>query len=91
MIFSDGTVTLTLSLQRLVKLDLSSNRIARFEDAAFATLPQLTVLDLSNNEDLEVFGRVFKGLENSLLELSLDNISIIQGDYKTIFFSIKTN
>lgn len=50
----------------------------RLEDAAFATLPNLAVLDLSNNNELEVYGRVFKGLENSLLELSLDNISIIQ-------------
>lgn len=28
--------------------------------------------------ELEVYGRVFKGLENRLIELSLDNISIIQ-------------
>ena len=50
----------------------------RLEDAAFATLPNLVTLDLSNNIELEVYGRVFKGLENNLMELSLDNISLIQ-------------
>lgn len=57
---------------------MSSNRLARLEEAAFATLPNLVVLDLSDNKELEVYGRVFKGLENSLIELSLDNISLIQ-------------
>lgn len=50
----------------------------RLEDAAFATLPNLVVLDLSDNSELEVYGRVFKGLENSLMELSMGNISLIQ-------------
>jgi Leucine-rich repeat (LRR) protein len=50
----------------------------RLEDAAFATLPNLAILDLSDNEELEVYGRVFKGLERNLLELSLNNISLIQ-------------
>lgn len=57
---------------------MSHNRIARLEDAAFATLPRLAILDLSHNDELEVYGRVFKGLEKSLMELLLDNISIIQ-------------
>jgi len=75
---SDGTVTITLSSQRLAKLDLSHNRLVRLEDAAFATLPNLMSLDLSGNVELEVYGRVFIGLESSLLKLSLDNISLIQ-------------
>jgi Leucine-rich repeat (LRR) protein len=50
----------------------------RLEDAAFATLPNLAVLDLSDNSELEVYGRVFIGLEKNLMELSLDNISLIQ-------------
>lgn len=36
------------------------------------------VLDLSNNKDLEIYGRVFIGLENNLVELNLNNISIYQ-------------
>ena len=66
------------SLQRLSHLDLSYNRLARLDDAAFAALPNLSVLDLSHNSELEVFGRVFIGLEMNLMELNLNNISIIQ-------------
>lgn len=75
---TDGTVSITLSSQRLSRLDLSYNRIVRFDDAAFATLPNLSILDLSNNIELEVYGRVFRGLENCLKELKLNNISLIQ-------------
>ncbi len=56
-------------------MDLSSNRLIRLEDAAFATLPNLAVLDLSHNNELELLGRPFIGLENSLIELSLENVS----------------
>lgn len=35
-------------------------------------------LDLSNNKELEVYGRAFIGLENNLVELNLNNISIYQ-------------
>lgn len=69
---------MTLSSQRLSRLDLSHNRIGRLEDAAFAPLPNLAVLDLSHNNELEIFGREFLGLENSLMELYLNNISLIQ-------------
>lgn len=64
--------------QRLSNLDLSHNRLVRLEDAAFTTLPNLAILDLSHNDELELFGRVFNGLENTLVELSLENISIYQ-------------
>lgn len=50
----------------------------RLDDAAFATLPNLAVLDLSHNNELEVYGRVFIGLEANLMELNLNNISLIQ-------------
>lgn len=46
------------------------------EDAAFATLPNLAVLDLSHNDELAAYGRVFIGLETNLMELNLNNISI---------------
>lgn len=63
-------------LQSLVRLDLSHNELIRLEDAAFATLPRLSFLDLSHNKELEVNGRAFIGLENTLLELKLQNISL---------------
>jgi Leucine-rich repeat (LRR) protein len=75
---TDGTVSMTLSSQHLSRLDLSYNKIEKFEDAAFATLPSLIMLDLSHNNELEVYGRVFKGLENCLKSLKLNNISLIQ-------------
>lgn len=75
---TDGTVSITLSSQRLSRLDLSYNRIEKFEDAAFATLPSLSILDVSHNNALDVYGRVFRGLENCLKELRLNNISLIQ-------------
>ncbi|CRK93089.1 CLUMA_CG006599, isoform A [Clunio marinus] len=72
------SMDLSNKFRRLTKLDLSNNRLARLEDAAFATLPNIAILDLSNNNELEVYGRVFIGLEKNLMDLSLNNISIIQ-------------
>lgn len=63
-------------LQSLVWLDLSNNELIRLEDAAFATLPRLRFLDLSHNKELEINGRAFIGLENTLMELKLQNISL---------------
>lgn len=49
-LITDGTeVSISLSSQRLTKLDLSYNKMARLEDAAFANVPNLAVLDLSDN------------------------------------------
>lgn len=63
-------------LQSLVWLDLSHNQLIRLDDAAFATLPRLNFLDLSHNKELEINGRAFIGLENTLVELKLQNISL---------------
>lgn len=52
---TDGTDSIGISSQRLSKLDLSSNRLVRLEDAAFATLPNLSVLDLSDNGKFEFY------------------------------------
>lgn len=69
-------LTVLCSFQSLAYLDLSHNRLARLEDAAFATLPSLSVLNLADNIELEINGRAFIGLESSLIELSLENISL---------------
>lgn len=57
---------------------MSNNKLTRLDEAAFSALPNLIALDLSNNKDLEVYGRVFMGLEANLIELNLNNISIYQ-------------
>lgn len=62
--------------QSLSWLDLSHNLLLRLDDAAFATLPRLNYLDLSYNVDLEINPRAFIGLENTLLDLNLQNISL---------------
>lgn len=46
------------------------------DDAAFTTLPQLSLLDLSNNNELKVMDRAFLGLEDCLLTLKLNNVSL---------------
>lgn len=58
-------------------MDLSNNFLFRLDDAAFATLPRLSVLDLSHNDDLKVMDKAFVGLENHLIKLGLNNISLI--------------
>lgn len=57
-------------------LDLSYNRLLRLEDAVFSTLPQLNYLDLSHNGELDINSKAFVGLENSLFELKLNNLSL---------------
>ncbi|XP_062537568.1 chaoptin [Armigeres subalbatus] len=70
------SVDLSNKFRSLSVLDLSDNRLVRLEDAAFATLPRLSLLDLSHNYELELMGKAFVGLENSLIELRLENISL---------------
>ncbi|XP_067012092.2 chaoptin [Anabrus simplex] len=62
----------------LSRLDLSYNRVVRLEDAGFASLPRLSSLDLSHNNELQLDtrGRSFHGLDTTLLELSLNNVSL---------------
>lgn len=67
---------LSNKFRSLNRLDLSNNRLVRLEDAAFATLPHLMELNLGHNSELEVTGKAFIGLENCLLHLNLDNVSI---------------
>ncbi|XP_036140371.1 chaoptin isoform X2 [Monomorium pharaonis] len=66
-------------LKDLVWLDLSYNRLVRLDDGVFSDLPYLAHLDLSHNKQLilESRGRTFYGLEDTLLYLSLSNISLL--------------
>ncbi|KAL3279502.1 hypothetical protein HHI36_017011, partial [Cryptolaemus montrouzieri] len=61
-------------------LDLSYNRLAQIDAGTFRELPRLLNLDLSNNIQLtlEPYGYTFQGLEDSLLHLNLDNVSLSQ-------------
>lgn len=70
------SMDLSNKFRRLARLDLSHNRLVRLEDATFATLPHLIDLNLGHNSELEVTGKAFIGLENCLLHLNLDNVSI---------------
>lgn len=65
--------------QGLVWLDLSYNRLVRLDENVFSDLPHLAHLDLSHNKQLilEPRGRTFYGLEDTLLSLSLSNISLL--------------
>jgi len=57
-------------------LDISYNYLLRIDDAVFSTMPKLAVLDLSHNRDLKVMDKSFMGLENSLIKLGLENVSL---------------
>ncbi|XP_039308071.1 chaoptin isoform X2 [Solenopsis invicta] len=66
-------------LKGLVWLDLSYNRLVRLDDGVFSDLACLAHLDLSHNKQLVLDSRerMFYGLENMLLYLSLSNISLL--------------
>ncbi|KRT80569.1 hypothetical protein AMK59_7610 [Oryctes borbonicus] len=58
-------------------LDLSYNRLIQIDDAVFSSLPRLSSLNLSHNTQLLLeSGRTFDGIEDSLLHLALDNVSL---------------
>lgn len=57
-------------------MDVSNNNLLRIDDAVFATLPKLAILDLSHNRDLKVMEKSFMGLENTLLKLGMENVSL---------------
>lgn len=72
-----GTIhAMDFKFRSLTRLDLSGNNLVRLEDAGFSTLPHLMILNLGHNSELEISAKVFIGLENSLLQLNLDNVSI---------------
>ncbi|XP_058821803.1 chaoptin [Topomyia yanbarensis] len=70
------SVDLSNKFRSLSMLNLSHNRLVRLEDATFATVPRLSLLDLSHNSEMEFMGKAFLGLENSLIELRLANVSL---------------
>nr|XP_022919332.1 chaoptin isoform X1 [Onthophagus taurus] len=58
-------------------LDLSHNRLVQIDDAVFSTLPKLSTLDLSHNTQIVLeTGRTFEGIEDTLLHLNLNNVSL---------------
>lgn len=64
--------------QSLISLDVSKNRLTRIEDSAFKPLSNLLYLDLSYNSPLQILlnGRSFSGVEENLLFLGMNNISL---------------
>ncbi|XP_037921990.1 chaoptin isoform X3 [Hermetia illucens] len=70
------SMDLSNKFRSLKFLDISYNYLLRIDDAVFATLPRISVLDLSHNRDLKVMEKSFMGLENSLIKLGLENVSL---------------
>ncbi|XP_055380900.1 chaoptin isoform X2 [Condylostylus longicornis] len=70
------SMDLSNKFRTLKYLDISYNYLLRIDDAVFATLPRLTHLDLSHNRDLRVMDKSFLGLENTLIKLGLENVSL---------------
>lgn len=70
------SMDLSNKFRSLRYLDISYNYLLRIDDAVFATMPRLSDLDISHNRDLKVLDRSFMGLENSLLKLGLENVSL---------------
>ncbi|GAB0092364.1 chaoptin [Sergentomyia squamirostris] len=68
---------LSTKFRSLSYLNLADNWLMRLEDAAFASLPRLNTLILSNNVGLEITSRTFLGLENNLMDLRIDNVNIM--------------
>lgn len=57
--------------------DLSYNRIVQIDDGMFSFMPRLSTLNLSDNTQLILeSGRIFEGIEDTLLHLALDNVSL---------------
>ncbi|KAF5276013.1 hypothetical protein FQA39_LY00809 [Lamprigera yunnana] len=81
IVFVSFSVSLifVLLLQKLAFLDLSYNKLLRVEDGVFGILHKISYLDLSYNSQLSIEkkGKSFQGIEDTLLFLKLDNLSII--------------
>lgn len=69
----------TSFLQRLSFLDLSYNKLTEVDTGVFAALPILSSLSLGHNSNLTLGrnGATFKGIEDTLQFLDLDNISLV--------------
>ncbi|XP_071444746.1 chaoptin isoform X2 [Hetaerina americana] len=63
-------------LKSLTWLDISHNRLSRLEDSAFAQLPRLESLFIGDNPSLDPRSRTFEGLQDNLLELSLEGLAL---------------
>ncbi|KAK4882835.1 hypothetical protein RN001_006154 [Aquatica leii] len=65
--------------ERLAFLDLSYNRLVQVDPGVFGILHKISYLDLSHNSQLSIEknGKNFQGIEDSLLYLKLDNLSLI--------------
>ncbi|CAD6994601.1 chaoptin isoform X1 [Ceratitis capitata] len=70
------SMDLSNKFRSLRYLDISYNYLLRIDDAVFATMPRLAALDLSHNRDLKVMDKSFMGLENSLIKLGMENVSL---------------
>lgn len=59
-------------------MDLSHNKLTRIDYGVFSGVNKLAVLNLGHNSELELGGggATFKGIEDTLLHLSLENISM---------------
>ncbi|KAG8233708.1 hypothetical protein J437_LFUL014312 [Ladona fulva] len=62
--------------QSLIWLDISHNRLPRLEDSAFAQLPRLESLFIGDNPSMDPRSRTFEGLQDNLLELSLEGLAL---------------
>lgn len=64
--------------QSMISLNISYNRITRFEDNVFRPLINLAYLDLSHNKLSQSIpdSRFFHGIENSLIYLGMKNNSL---------------
>lgn len=65
--------------ERLAFLDLSYNKLTQVDDGVFGILHKILYLDLSHNSQLSIDnnGKSFQGIEDSLLYLKLDNLSLL--------------
>ena len=63
-------------IPNLVALLLKSNKFRSIPEQAFSKLKKLETIDLSGNRGLTIDGNSFTGLENTLANVSLNNIRL---------------
>lgn len=61
-------------------MDLSHNKIIDIDTGVFAPLSRLYTLNLGHNTELvfSAHGAIFKSIEETLLHLNLDNVSLTE-------------